>query len=405
MKKQRCFLVLENGDVYKGYSFGANPPFADDLKSYSKDLPSGEVVFNTGMTGYYEILTDPSYTGQIVTMTYPHIGNYGADANWSEVGPEDEARRKVKASAFIVKSYYRGAVPEGRITLDEFLKENGVCGIEDLDTRKIVLTLRDTGSKKGVIIKSKNSDLSESELDFVKKYFDLMPTMEGSNLISDVGVNQVHKNPKILGENIVKIENIDKFYKYKIALLDCGVKANIIREYNSRGCEVIVVPSDSNSKDILNLNVDALMMSNGPGDPDVLDKQIELVKDLIGKLPIFGICLGHQIISLALGAKSYKMKFGHHGVNHPVRDEITKRVFVTSQNHGFAIDENSLPKDVEVWCRNANDSTLEGIYHKKYPIMCVQHHPEASPGPIDSSWIFDTFLEKIESSNKKEENI
>ena len=391
--KERCFLVLENGIVFPGFSFGAIPPEISELKQLKSISSSGEVVFNTGMTGYYEILTDPSYSGQIVMMTYPHIGNYGADPSWSEVGPESSDRNEVKAKALVVKSYYRGPVPMGRETLDSFLKRGNVCGIEGVDTRKLTLLLRDTGSKRGIIVKSDKAVLSDSDNDILKSAFDNVPNMVGCSLISEVGTLKIEKEPKLKGSVTEYVKKCDE--KYKIALFDCGVKANIIREFSSRGCEVTVIPSQTSAEMVLKGGWDAIMLSNGPGDPEPLKLQAQLAAKIFGKIPVFGICLGHQLISLALGAKSYKMKFGHHGVNHPVRDEFTKKVFVTSQNHGFAIKEESLPKDVAVWCRNANDKSLEAIVHKKLPIMSVQFHPEAAPGPVDSSWIFDAFIDKI----------
>lgn len=397
--KERCFLVLENGTVLPGYSFGSQPPAVSKLGDFESFLSSGEVVFNTGMTGYYEILTDPSYTGQIIMMTYPHIGNYGADSDWSEVGPEEAGRSQIKPSGLVVKSYYRGPVPKGRITLDQFLRENNVCGIDGIDTRYLTLMLRDTGSKKGMIVQNGSESLSEKELKAVLSQFNKIPNMEGCNLIGDVGCSEQTLSPALAGSLTQEVEQCSE--AYKIALLDCGVKANIIREFATRGCQVTVLPSDSSAETILKGNFDGIMFSNGPGDPQPLENQIAVASRLFGIIPVFGICLGHQLISLALGAKSYKMKFGHHGVNHPVRDEFTRKVYITSQNHGFAIDEESLPKGVEVWCRNANDKSLEGIIHTEMPIMCVQFHPEAAPGPVDSSWIFDAYIDRIRKFQTK----
>ncbi|MDC7228390.1 MAG: glutamine-hydrolyzing carbamoyl-phosphate synthase small subunit [Spirochaetales bacterium] len=369
MKKNSC-LVLEDGSFFAGISFGAEPG----------EETNGEVVFNTGMSGYHEILTDPSYTGQIVMMTYPHIGNYGDMQAWTEVGPEEEGRRTIKARALVVRSVYKGRVYEGRQTLDNFMKENGVCGISDIDTRALTLKLRENGSQKGCIIKCEILDgkPSETALAAAAERIKNMPDMQGLNLIGNVGT---------AGDQVV---NPGK--KTSFAVVDCGIKANIVRELVKRDITVRLFQSSSSAEDILNSGVKGVLFSNGPGDPAVLEKQIGLVEDLIDKIPVFGICLGHQLISLALGAETYKMKFGHHGINNPVRDEITGKVFVSSQNHGFAVKEESLPSDVKLWFMNANDKSVEGIISKDRKIASVQFHPEAAPGPVDTSWIFDEYI-------------
>lgn len=378
-----CFLVLKDGTVLKGKSFGANAPLSKELIPGEITASAGEVVFNTGMTGYHEILTDPSYTGQLVLMTYPHLGNYGCDDNWSEIGPEDSSNRSgVKPSGFIARSYYEGPIAPGRKTLSTFLKENGKFGITDLDTRALTLKLRDEGSLNGVIVTPENGkSLDESEIKAALNYLNNFPDMAGRNLVTEVGTDKV----------VVENES----GKTHVVLYDCGVKANIVREYVKRDCKVTIVPSTTSSKDILSHNPDIVMLSNGPGDPAMLKEQIETVKELIGKVQIAGICLGHQIVSLALGAKTFKMKFGHHGCNHPVRDEFTKKVFVTSQNHGFAVDQDTLPVGVDIWLVNANDNSIEGIVHKELNIQSCQFHPEAAPGPEDSAWIFDAFIKGL----------
>ena len=376
MKKNSC-LVLEDGSIFPGIRFGSDPD----------DDSGGEVVFNTGMSGYHEILTDPSYTGQIVTMTYPHIGNYGDDPIWSEVGPEDSSRKAVKVNALVVRSVYRGRVPSGRSTLDEFLKNNSITGITDVDTRALTLKLRETGSMKGCIIKCDFIGGLPDEVKVAEAVAGLknIPDMLGQNLIADVGTAEKR--------------DINPEGQLTIAVVDCGIKANIINELTSRGVAVKLLPSTVGSDEILEGEPDGVLFSNGPGDPSVLTKQIELVKSLIGKVPLFGICLGHQLISLGLGAESYKMKFGHHGINNPVKDKLSGKVFVSSQNHGFAVKKESLPADVKLWFVNANDNSVEGIISNEKKIAAVQFHPEAAPGPVDTSWIFDEFIKIAAGGN------
>lgn len=380
-----CFLVLEDGTVYKGKSFGARAPRVSELRETKlTEKAAGEVVFNTGMAGYHEILTDPSYTGQIVVMTYPMIGNYGTDEDWTEIGPEADDRSGIKTAGFVARKVYAGPLPSGRVSIDDFLKNNNTPGIFDIDTRGLTLKIRDFGSKNGVIVSTADgsSSLSEEDLSVCVDVLSKFPPMEGRNLIGNVGVVEpVVQNPD---------------GKPHFVLVDCGIKANIIRELLKRGCRITILPSDAAAEDILKVQADALLLSSGPGDPAVLDDLVKTTASLIGKIPVYGVCLGHQLISLALGAKTKKMKFGHHGVNHPVRDEFTGKVCVTSQNHGFVVDEESLPESVEVWFRNANDKSIEGIRHKTLPVMCAQFHPEAAPGPRDSSWIFDRFVDSIQ---------
>lgn len=376
MKKDSC-LVLEDGSAFPGISFGADPG----------ESSGGEVVFNTGMSGYHEILTDPSYTGQIVTMTYPHIGNYGDEAAWTEGGPEEEGRKTVKANALVVRAVYRGRVPEGRGSLHDFLKENDITGISDIDTRALTLKLREMGSLKGCIIKCCFVD-GKADADTVSAAaakLKAMPGMQGMNLIGGVGTS--------------KKEEINSGGKIRFAVIDCGIKANIINELTKRDVAVSLFPSTAGAEEILEAKPAGVLFSNGPGDPSVLEKQIELVKNLIGKVPVFGICLGHQLISLGLGAQTYKMKFGHHGINNPVRDELTGKVFVSSQNHGFAVKEDSLPDGVKLWFTNANDKSVEGIISPEQKIASVQFHPEAAPGPVDTSWIFDDFIKTAAGGN------
>ena len=380
----RCFLVLEDGTVYPGHQFGAEAPKVSDLSAMNESSKGvGEVVFNTGMCGYHEILTDPSYSGQIVMMTYPHIGNYGCDDLWSENGPEDRELPRVKSMGFVVRSLYTGPVPEGRITLDKFLKDWKTPGITDVDTRALTLRLRDGGSCNGVIVAARNPEadaLSSEEIDASVGFLKTIPPMEGRNLVEDVGSSKPH----------IMSDKGDQSF----VVVDCGIKSNIVEELAKRNTKVTVVPHTVSAKEILGQKPDGVLFSNGPGDPAVLGPVVNTIKDLIGKVPVFGICLGHQMIGQALGGKTAKMKFGHHGVNHPVRDERTKKVQVTSQNHGFVVDHDSLPKEVKIWFTNANDGSVEGIYHESLPVMSCQFHPEAAPGPHDSSWIFQEFIDR-----------
>ena len=375
----RCFLVIEDGSVYPGYSFGSPPPRSSELSELGESLRAvGELVFNTGMTGYPEILTDPSYTGQIVAMTYPHAGNYGIDPAWSETGP-GITLGAVQPAGFVVRSLYRGPTPRGRTSLDRYLHDNGVPGITDVDTRSLTIAIRTSGSPRALIVAAEGSGmLSESERDRCTAMLKGFPQMEGRGLVHEVGCRVPAAEKGTTGP--------------VITLIDTGIKANIIRSFRARGCTVNVLPSDSTASAILETRPDGVLFSNGPGDPAVLTPIVREIGKLVGKIPLFGICLGHQLISLALGAGTYKMAFGHHGCNHPVRDEFSGRVYVTSQNHGFAVAEESLPAGTSVWLRNANDGTIEGLSHADLPIRTVQFHPEAAPGPLDTNPIFDEFL-------------
>ncbi len=385
-----AYLILDDGSIWPGKWFGAIPPEVENLESEVKGF-SGELIFNTGMTGYHEILTDPSYTGQIVLFTYPHIGNYGDDEKWSEVGPEQSEKQNseenpgrmkvIKAGGLVVRSFYDGPVPEGRQTLDDFLKENGICGISGVDTRSLTLKLRNEGSRNAVILRATGMAPHSPEFAKAQDFLKAIPKMAGLNLTGEVGT--------------AKLEIFNEKGAPHVALLDCGVKRTIIRELKTRGCRISVLPSDSRVEDVLKLKPDALLLSNGPGDPEPLEGPAAIARELMGKIPLWGICLGHQVIARAAGGSTYKMNFGHHGLNHPVRDEKNGRVFVTSQNHGFAVDENSLPEGLAVRFRNANDGSIEGLENKEMKLLCVQHHPEASPGPVDSAWVFDAFLETL----------
>lgn len=380
---ENCYLILEDKTIYPGISFGKEPPHAKELTTDDlKVNPAGEVVFNTGMSGYHEILTDPSYRGQIVTMTYPHIGNYGCSDDWSESGPGDyPGKLEVNVSGFVIRQLYDGPIPMGRKSLDQYLKEHNICGISNVDTRKLTLRIRDKGMPRGVIIQPEGAVLSREELEATVAFLKEFPEMEGRDLVSDLGVKEMTKFHDNTGPHF--------------CIIDSGVKTNIFRDLIDLGCKVTVAPNRSTIDDISALKPDGVLFSNGPGDPAVLPGLVKLAGGLIGRIPLCGICLGHQIISQALGAKTFKMKFGHHGINNPVKDEDTGMVIVTSQNHGFAVDDSTLPKDVEVRFRNANDKTVEGIVHRKLPLYTVQFHPESAPGPRDSRWIFEDFINLI----------
>ncbi len=381
-----AYLVLEDADYWPGYSFGCPPPTAADLSAAPGTAAcAGEVIFNTGMTGYHEILTDPSYTGQIVMMTYPHIGNVGCTDDWSEIGPESGRlqARGIKASGLVLRSVYHGPTPDGRIGIGEFLAQHGVCGISEVDTRGLTLKIRKTGSQNGMILASSSTDgPTKTELQAALKYLERIPDMNGLNLIGEAGT--------------LKTETVNPEGSPHVVLLDCGVKRGIIEELVDRGCRVTILPADSDAASVRAVKSDALLFSNGPGDPSPLESQVNLAKNLMGDLPLWGICLGHQILAKAVGGSTYKMRFGHHGLNHPVRDEKTNRVFVTSQNHGFAVNEDSLPEGFTVRFRNANDGSVEGFENQELRLISIQHHPEAKPGPSDSSWVFDSFMETLD---------
>ena len=365
----KAILLLEDDTVFEGTSFGA------------KGQKCGEVVFNTSMTGYQEILTDPSYNEQIITMTYPLIGNYGTNkCDWES--------RKVFSSGFIVKENCKTPSNwRNRDSLSDYLETNNVIGIEGIDTRKLVKHIRTEGAMRGII---SSTNLSVSGL---KKKLEDYPGLLGRDIVRDVTVkkpyNWTHGEVGVLAS---KKQNSKK--KYKVIAFDFGIKHNILRMLCSSCCEVHVVPADTPAKQVLEQNPDGVFLSNGPGDPAPISYAIETVRTLLGKVPIFGICLGHQILSLALGGKTYKLKFGHRGANHPVKNLQTGKIEITSQNHGFCVDMDSLKnKDIELTHLNLNDNTVEGIRCKELAAFSVQYHPEASPGPHDSSYLFETFIE------------
>ncbi len=363
-KRRKAKLVLEDGKVFSGYSFGAS------------GTAFGEVVFNTSLAGYQEILTDPSYKGQMVVMTYPLIGNYG-------VNSEDVESRKPFVEAFIVKECSRVASNwRSSKDLDTYLKENNIVGIEGVDTRAITRHTRLKGAMKAVI---SSEDLDESSL--IRKV-QTAEGLVGKDLVKDVTCNEIYK----WNDN----------GKYHIVVIDCGVKFNILRRLTANDCRVTVVPAQTPAEEILALKPDGIMLSNGPGDPEPVTYVIETAKKLLGKMPMFGICLGQQMLGLALGGRTFKLKFGHHGGNQPVKDLKTGKIDITVQNHGFCVDFDSLHgEDVEITHMNLNDNTLEGIRHKRYPVFSVQFHPESGPGPHDSQYLFNRFIELIENEQAK----
>ena len=376
----QAFLALEDGNIFKGESFGASGE------------RSGEVVFNTSMAGYQEIITDPSYKGQIVAMTYPLIGNYG-------INKEDVESRRPFLEGFVVKEYSKLASNwRSDQTLGSYLKENRILGIEGIDTRKLTLHIREKGAMKAVL---STEDFDERSL--IKKAKASRGLM-GVDLVKEVTIPKRY-NYKLENNGLASNSQSHtpaKGCRYKVVVLDCGVKYNMLRELSRHKCNVIVMPAQASAQEILEIKPDGVLLSNGPGDPAALDYLVKTVSELIGRIPIFGICLGHQMLGLALGGKTYKLKFGHHGANHPVKDLKTGKVSITSQNHGFCVDIDSLnKKEVELTHVNLNDNTLEGFRHKKLPVFSVQFHPEASPGPHDARYLFAEFIGMIEKNKKK----
>ncbi|MFC1573782.1 glutamine-hydrolyzing carbamoyl-phosphate synthase small subunit [Candidatus Latescibacterota bacterium] len=387
--KKRVILALENGKVFKGWNFGA------------EGENDGEVVFNTGMTGYQEILTDPSYHRQIVTMTYPLIGNYG-------VNPEDFESDKPYVAGFIVKEYcsYPSNFRKTE-TLGDFLKRYNIIGIEGIDTRELVRIIRETGALRGVL---STTDLDPESLVAKAK---ASPLMEGADLASEVSCFEPYyvletrdsiekrKNLRHIKEyhaefDRVSKEEFDRSELQSIYAFDYGIKYNIIRKLVVRDLKIAVVPATTTADEVLAGNPDGIFLSNGPGDPDAVKYAIETIKDLLGKKPMFGICLGHQLLGLALGGSTFKLKFGHRGENQPVMDITTTKVEISSQNHGFALTPGSIPGDGSFITHiNLNDNTIEGLESDKLDAFSVQYHPEASPGPHDSAYLFDRFVDRV----------
>ena len=350
-------LILEDGTVYKGYGFGANTPM------------TGEVVFNTGMTGYQETLSDPSYNGQIVTFTYPLIGNYG-------INRDDFETINPSIKGLVVREVcHKPSNFRTEYSLDEVLKELNIPGISGIDTRSLTRKIREHGTVKGII-----TDLCMDPEEELEK---LRNTTLPTNQIEQVSTQKAF---------------LSSGSGYRVVLVDLGMKSGILRELNERNCDIVVVPHNVTAAEIFRLNPDGIMLSNGPGDPVDVPETIEMLKEVIPKIPIFGICMGHQLISLASGAKTYKLKFGHRGANHPVKNLLTGKVDITSQNHGYSVDIESLKDtDLELTHIAINDRSCEGVRHKKYPVFTVQYHPEASPGPHDPNYLFDQFIDNMKT--------
>ncbi|MGD9722300.1 MAG: glutamine-hydrolyzing carbamoyl-phosphate synthase small subunit [Pirellulales bacterium] len=369
-------LALEDGTVYTGASFGAVGEV------------DGEVCFNTSMTGYQEILTDPSYRGQIVTMTYPEIGNYGVNA-------EDVESGKPQLAGFVVRNHSTVASnfrSDG--TLDDYLARHGVVGLAGIDTRALVRKLRQVGALKGVL-----SSVELDDASLVAKA-QASPGLVGRDLVREV----IPDKSRIWDERLsdwARLTPADEIPltagRKRVVALDYGMKWNIARHLCELGCEVIVLPGTVTAQEVLAHKPDGVFLSNGPGDPEPLTYAIDTIRGLLGRTPVFGICLGHQLLSLACGATTFKLKFGHRGANQPVQNLATGRVEITSQNHGFAVAKENLPACLEVTHRNLNDQTIEGVRHRELPAASVQYHPEASAGPHDSNYLFDIFREMIEA--------
>jgi carbamoyl-phosphate synthase small subunit len=370
---REAVLALADGTIFRGTAIGAD------------GISVGEVVFNTAMTGYQEILTDPSYAQQIVTLTYPHIGNVGANT-------EDQESDQIWAAGLVIRdlplivSNFRSEQ-----SLDQYLADRGIVGIADIDTRRLTRILRETGSQSGCIIVG---DIDEQKAVEAAKQF---PGLKGMDLAKQVTATETYQWQQKSWQLGHAYEQQTEF-KFKVVAYDFGVKHNILRMLVDRGCDLTVVPAQTPASEVLAMNPDGVFLSNGPGDPEPCDYAIEAITELLKTdIPLFGICLGHQLLALASGAKTAKMKFGHHGANHPVEDIANKTVMITSQNHGFAVEEESLPSCLETTHRSLFDASLQGIHRTDKPAFSFQGHPEASPGPHDAAPLFDHFIELMEA--------
>ncbi len=373
----KALIALEDGTIFEGRSFTGHGEAV------------GEIVFNTSLSGYQEILTDPSYTGQIVTMTYPMIGNYG-------VNPEDMESAAIHPMAFLIKEYhgypsnFRSTMP-----LADFLQEYSILGVEGFDTRALVKHIRSKGAMKGIV---STEDLNRDSL--VRRACD-WSGLVGQDMVKHVTCDEPYgwaDNRVVPGTNFTTAQQMTD--PIRIIAFDFGIKFNQLRLLTEKGCQVQVVPATTAAETVLAMNPDGIFLSNGPGDPGGVDGVVGTIQNLLGKKPIFGICLGHQMLGLACGGKTYKLKFGHRGGNQPVKDLTTGHVEITSQNHGFCLDAESLPRDdIEITHINLNDNSLEGMRHKKHPAFSVQYHPEHAPGPHDSVYLFDRFIDMMREHN------
>lgn len=364
-KRPRALLALEDGTVFEGVAFGA-----------LGERP-GEVVFNTGLTGYPEVLTDPSYKGQIVVMTYPHIGNYG-------ITTEDFESWQPHVEGFVVREFSpESSNWRAQTTLEDFLRQHGIIGISEVDTRALTRHIRRFGALRGYL-----STVDTSPAAVVAK---------------------AQVSAGMIGRDLVQVVSTDKPFVWRpqpadevrsdlrVVAYDYGIKHNLLRELTKRGCEITVVPATMSAAEVLAMRPDGVFLSNGPGDPAALDYAVSNVRALLGQVPLFGVCLGHQLMGLAVGGQTYKLKFGHHGVNQPVKNLASGQVEITSQNHGFAVDPTTLPDTVEITHLNLNDQTVEGLRHRELPAFSVQYHPEAAPGPHDAQYLFDEFRRLMEN--------
>lgn len=373
MVMKKAILALADGRIFEGRSFGA------------EGETTGEVVFNTSMAGYQEVLTDPSYKGQIVTMTCPLIGNYG-------INDEDIESLRPVVEGFIVKEACRFPSNwRSQKGIDQYLKDNGIVGIEGIDTRALTVHIRKHGAQQGVI-STENLD-RDSLIEKARSF----PGLVGRDLVKQVTCGDPYKwneGSWSLGVGYKKQaeESCGKVSRFCVVAYDYGIKRNILRLLVDAGCDVTVVPGYTSYEAVLDLDPDGIFLSNGPGDPEGVGYAIKNIMGLVGKRPVFGICLGHQLLALALGGRTYKLKFGHRGGNQPVMDLTTRRVEITTQNHGFAVDIDSICGDMELTHINLNDNTVEGMRHKSLPVFSVQYHPESSPGPHDSRYLFDSFV-------------
>jgi len=362
-----AFLILQDGTVFQGYGFG-----------FSGKEAHGEVVFNTSMSGYQEMLTDPSYSGQILVPTYPLQGNYG-------INNRDIESSQIQVSGFVAREYCE--FPSNRysdMTLNEYLKSESIPAIYGIDTRALTRRIRSYGVMMGLITQSADIGAAEQKLNE-------LPSYEDQNLVQRVSTGETYSWP-------IENEQLNDDESVHIVILDEGVKFNILRLLQNRGCKVTVVPSNVDFNYIMGLNPDGVLLSPGPGDPRYLDDIVEVTRKLVENVPVLGICLGHQVAARAFGAETYKLKFGHRGGNHPVKDLSTDMVRMTAQNHGYAVDVDSLPSELKISQINLNDGTVEGLEHTSLPVLTIQYHSEASPGPLENEFIFDRFLNLIDKT-------